>query len=295
MGAVGIAGGAMERRTDARAAREAGKDGRDAAAPPLPREHGAWVMLSLPLVLGIAAGEHRPVVPLVLLAVTALAVFLAQDLARRLVRGRAPEGTTRWLLRFGFVASLAGAGLVATVPGAARLGLFVLGGIAGALLAVLLWALARPGGKRFDRSVLGELAAVPALTLAGPAAAVITTGHLGVEAWAVMGLSVAWFGGGMLFVKMLLDGWKRSRRGLPVRTAPLALLTLGWHVVALAALVALGGPRWTWLAAAFAPGLARAVWGYTRLGRPLPRLMVLGIVEAVLAAVYVGVSAAAIA
>ena len=45
--------------------------------PALPREHGAWVMLTLPLVLGAALAGPRPN-PAWLLPVAVVAVFLAQ-------------------------------------------------------------------------------------------------------------------------------------------------------------------------------------------------------------------------
>lgn len=265
---------------------------------PVPREHGAWVMLSLPLVLGAATGPRGVSGAIGLLVVTTLAVFLAQDLIRRRVRGRLPAGAMRWLAGYAAAAVAAGFGLLALLPPAGRVGLVVLGGVGGAIFAVLLWALARPGGKRFDRSVVGELLAVPALTLTGPAAAVVATGELGAGAWTVWALSVAYFGSGMLFVKMLLDGWKRGRRGLGVRTAPLAVGTVAWHSLVLAGLVAVSliglDGAWPWLPLAYLPCVARAAWGFARLGRPLPRLVAVGVSEAVLAVVFVSVAAAVI-
>lgn len=247
-----------------------------------PREHGAWVMLALPLMLGAAvgglSGRHA------LLTVAALAVFLGQDLIRRRVRGRLAPSSVSWLAACGAVAVVSGAALLLLVPPAVRLGLLALGAVGGAIFLALLWALARPGGKRFDRSVVGELLAVPALTLTGPAA-VMVGGGTATQAATVWALSVAWFGGGMLFVKMLLDGWKRGRRGLAVHRSPLAVGTLGLHAATLAALAVspMGTP---WLALAYLPAVARALWGFSRLGRPLPRLMTLGIAEAALAVVF---------
>src|SRR3989304_1684454 len=48
---------------------------RSLAAPPLPREHGVWAWLLLPLVAGGAAAGNADA-PLLLLAVTALAGFV---------------------------------------------------------------------------------------------------------------------------------------------------------------------------------------------------------------------------
>src|SRR5690349_19282818 len=65
--------------------------------PPLPQEHGAWVMLYVPLLIGFAvAGEWTPLRWLLLtLAVTG--AFLARDAAGLLLRRRGKPGTRFWL------------------------------------------------------------------------------------------------------------------------------------------------------------------------------------------------------
>ena len=70
---------------------------RPLGAPPLPREHGAWVMLLAPLGAGlVAAGPVSPL-PAVALVVAAIAAFLTQNAAALLLRPRAPRTLIPWL------------------------------------------------------------------------------------------------------------------------------------------------------------------------------------------------------
>src|SRR5690242_7076943 len=68
--------------------------------PPIPHEHGAWVILYAPLVLGFCAAHTvNPVLWLVLtLAVTGL--FLAREAAGLLLRRRGKVGSSIWLCAY---------------------------------------------------------------------------------------------------------------------------------------------------------------------------------------------------
>ena len=72
------------------------RDGAAMGPPPLPREHGAWAMLAIPLVLGFA-DAGRPSVATVLLIPSMALLYLARQAvvpaATRVVEGRAsPPG-----------------------------------------------------------------------------------------------------------------------------------------------------------------------------------------------------------
>lgn len=258
-----------------------------AASAPVPREHGAWVMLGMPYLIGVLLGGRAGAVPLLLLGVAGTAAFLAQDIARRFVRGRRPEGISRWLRIYAAVTAVSGGALLLVVDDGARIGLLEVGAIAVVLGGALLWGLAQPTRKRFDRSVFGELLAVPALTLAGPAAVVLGRGGLTAEAWALWGLCIAYFGSGVLFVKMLLDFAKRSRRGGRVADSVVARVSIAYHAL-LTALLAVGavwlGAPGLWVMVGFAPVITRTGWGLTRLHKPLPKMVTVGVIETVYSA-----------
>jgi hypothetical protein len=254
-------------------------------------------MLAAPFLLGLLAGPRETALSASLLAGAGLAGFLGQDVARRVLRRNRPPGLVPWLFGYGAATAVLGGLLLLVTSPAVRVGLLVVAGIAVALAAVIFWAVARPTGRRFDRSVLGELVAVPALTLTGPAAAVLARGGLDGGALLVWGLCIAYFGSGVLFVKMLLDAAKRTRKGRAVHTAPSTLATVGYHVLLVAALLAAlatGGAAGAWLAAAFAPVVVRTAWGLARLARPLPNMMRLGIIEATFSCWFVVAAAMAL-
>jgi hypothetical protein len=144
--------------------------------------------------------------------------------------------------------------------------------VQGALLLI-------PARKRLDRSLWGELAALPALTLPGPAACALAA-PLGAKALLVWGLSVAFFASGVFSVKLVLASAK-FRNGLTARER----WQLGWPHLTFHALLALAliGLRTPWLMAAFFPALLRAALTYAQLDGKLPPLKKVGMREAALA------------
>lgn len=76
----------------------------------LPAEHGSWFMLGFPLALGLLV---RPSLPGALLALSALAIFLARPPLRRVLSGQKDPLQRRALLLFGGLAALLGAGALA--------------------------------------------------------------------------------------------------------------------------------------------------------------------------------------
>ena len=63
---------------------------------PLPREHGAWVMLYAPLLTGLVVYNIHPLMCLLLIAM-ATAVFFAQNALGLLLRERGDAQTWWWL------------------------------------------------------------------------------------------------------------------------------------------------------------------------------------------------------
>lgn len=244
--------------------------------PPLPKEHGAWVMLSVPLLLG-AWGVHAALTPTFLLIVATLAAFCAQNLVRLWLRKRTSHRDLGWLALFAVIGLAAIAPLLLQVPRWQDFA--VLGGVAVLFLAVQGVLLLIPARKRLDRSLWGELAAIPALTLPGPAACALAM-PLGIKALVVWGLSIAFFASGVFAVKLVLAS-ARFRKGLTNKER----WGIGWphvlyHALLLVGLLLLRSP---WLALAFLPALIRAVLTYVQLDGKLPPLKKVGMREAALA------------
>jgi len=81
----------------------------------LPRQHGAWAMLAVPLLLGIAVTE--PKVWHAVLGAAAIAGYLASATAQTWVRARARQRYTASLIAYVVAATVLGMALVVTHPG----------------------------------------------------------------------------------------------------------------------------------------------------------------------------------
>jgi hypothetical protein len=139
------------------------------ALPPwrtlLPAEHGTWFMLAFPLLLGLLL---RPTLAGLLLALAALAVFLARPALRRVATGQRDPLQRRALLLFGLLALALGGGALALAGSR-----FLLPLVLASPLAVLAL---RADFSRAVRSLPVELTAqaafgalAPAILLAGGA------------------------------------------------------------------------------------------------------------------------------
>jgi hypothetical protein len=256
---------------------------RSSFMPPAPHEHGAWVMLYVPIAV-VAAASH-PCSPgrTFLLVIVATAAYLAQHAGGLALRHREPAGARAWLAVY--LAALTCAGLPLLLSGAG-LPLLGLAAAAGLLFGIRSSLAAR---RRMDRSQWGELLGVGALALTGPACAWIQPGHQTSVAWLAWAGCTLFFGSGVFYVKMLLAvarWWKA--RGIPgdsrrptgswacVRDSVL------YHGLVLACAAGLAYSRgWAGvaLAAGFAPVVVRAFVGAARLSPRLPSLKAVGILE----------------
>lgn len=248
-------------------------------APPLPHEHGAWVMLYVPMAVAFAVAHFIAPVPAFLLFLALTGAFLARHPADLLLRGRAQPGALLWTGVYLAVAALGGLPLLLVYQrGALLVVLCIAGALFGAHVALLTW----PSRKRLDRSVAGEVLAVAGLTLSAPAAYVVATGQLDGMAWCLWAACALFFGGGVFHVKMLLGAAKhRGAMDLGARLS-LGRFNLAYHAAMAGVAVALSGRAGAGAAMvclAYAPAVARAVWGTLRLSRRLPPLKRVGVLE----------------
>ena len=172
-------------------------------APPLPREHGAWAWLLLPLVAGGAAAGSTNA-PFLLLAAGALAAYLVRaPLEMALRRPVQRRGYLTWAALYAVAALLPLASLLFHYH---RWGLLPLGAMgAGIALPVLI-----SRSLRYRWRAQGELLVVAGLSLLAPAAYHAAGGDLGGRA-AALWLPPALYGAGSIFYVRMLFEHRRAR------------------------------------------------------------------------------------
>lgn len=219
----------------------------------LPKEHGAWAMLYVPLAIGTLAaeGERRPVLWLSL-AVTFL--FIARESVLAWWRARRRHQPARlartWMLIYFGLAAIFGAPLLLEYR---LLGLIPLAIGAMALLLVN----AEQAARLEDRTILGELLAIFGLTMTAPAAHYVIRRQWELMALGLWGVSTLYFASSVFYVKLRLQaahGRSSERREQARRQCAI------YHAFLIAALVslALTHRMGVFLALAFAPALGRA-------------------------------------
>ena len=241
--------------------------------PPLPHEHGAWAMLVLPLVLGLAAaggpaaaaGADAPVAGAAWLAAAlvppAMALlfmsrYAAVAAATRLVDGKkVPEGfiarRVLWAAIYIGVGAILFAAAWRLAPHGARRGVVAAGAVTlllGALHTALVFA-----GR--DRTVPGEIIGMAGL--ASAATLVMTVAGRPLDRWSVGAglLALLYFASSLAYVRAIRGLWKGDTRGR--RRSIAAHVLIGGAVAQIAA----GSFIPLLAAAAFLPVFARTAWG----------------------------------
>jgi len=195
-------------------------------APPLPREHGVWAWLLLPLVAGgAAAGSVNP--PLLLLTIGSLAAYVVRSPLEMALRQPAQRRAhLAWAGLYAIVALLALAPLLLYYN---RWGLMPLGAMGAAIaLPVLL-----SRRLRYRWRAQGELLVVAGLSLLAPIAYHAATGDFDARA-AALWLPPALYGAGSIFyVRMLFE---HRRSGAGTRGAIVPYLAVAWVAIGVGAL-----------------------------------------------------------
>jgi hypothetical protein len=259
------------------------------APPPLPREHGAWAMLVIPLLLGFAAAG-RPRAATLMLVPGMVLLFLARSLgipaAARTLQGRSsPLGylRQRWFWTAAYASGAAAAFGTAWAaadpparPAALAAGIFVF--VLGSAHAAL--ALARK-----DRTLVGETIGMAGLAGGAPLVTACAGRPLDGRAAGLALLALAYFVSAAAFVRAFGALGTNRRAAFLGCIAPHAVL-----VAFLGALWAVG-----WIPAlallAFVPVLGRVAWG---LARPPPNVRALGWREAKVATAFAAIASLAL-
>lgn len=246
---------------------------------PIPHQHGAWVMLTAPIVAGIGAAPPTNWAPVICLSVAVIALFLAQHAATLSLRRRSDVAARNWTMIYGLF-FLAGA--IPLVTRYQRILLLWLGVVVGLSFGIYVRLVRQ---QRQDRSVLGELFTTGILTLSGPATVLTVTGAfswlLSATVWVGCWL---FFSGGVIYVKTLLETQTRRKTFQASGRWGLVRYLVVAHSLVLLVLLAtaLWLPREISfpLAAAYLPVVIRAFYvGVTLVPRRL-RLKRLGLIEA---------------
>lgn len=251
--------------------------------PPLPREHGAWAMLVIALVVGsVAAGPPTmaslAIVPA--MALLFLSRYAALPAATRLAKGRnVPEGyLARRFQWSGFYLASSGtfllAAVAATVPSsrASTVATAMVTGVLGSTHAGLALV-----GR--DRTVWGEIIGLTGLACSAPLVMCAAGRPLDGRAWSAGALCLGYFVSSLAYVR----AYRRRSAGAGGRAA--VLECLGVHAVVLASVIGLEAEGWlpagaSWV---YAPVVFRTAWG---LARPAPSLRAVGSNEVVVASAF---------
>jgi hypothetical protein len=221
----------------------------------LPKEHGAWGMFFIPLVLGLAVGGHWSS-KVTLFIMAAAAAFLAREpfmTAWRSWRRKTDPGSARRAaLMYMLAAGSIGGTLLPFYPWLALLG--VLG------FAVYCWH-AEVAMRGEGRSTLAELLAIATSMLTAPAAYYVSSGRLDGTALLLWALCFGYFASAVYYVKMRLTFARPRKPTYPARTRRQCLI---YHVALTASLAALIPYVSTVVLAGFLPVLIRAFYYVAR-------------------------------
>jgi hypothetical protein len=228
----------------------------------LPQDHGSWVFLLSPLLIGLFAGKtfNTGALLLVLASMTAFLIRQPVTMTVKAWSGRRPlsdlPATQFWLGLYGILLLLAAAGLI--YLGYATI--FLLALPAGPVFAWHLWLVS----KRDERRQAGiEILATGVLALAAPAAFCIGQNAYHPLGWALWMLT--WFQSAASIVHAYLRLEQREWDILP----PLAdRLRAGWRALAytsfnllLSILLAAFNITAPWLVAPYLLQFGETVWG----------------------------------
>jgi hypothetical protein len=211
----------------------------------VPREHGAWGLLLVPMITGagIALRERHHFAPFLFLLIGGLALFWLRTPLESLLGTSAMRAQTREERRMVAVAiacigAVAGLALGALLWAGQNPLLWLIGGAAGT--AFVAQALLKKLGRR--ARMLSEIVGTIGLTAAAPAAYYVVTGKIGVAAWVVWAANLIFAGDQIHYVQLRIhtarvEGFRaRLKRGW-VFAAGQALMTAVLTVACLSRII----------------------------------------------------------
>lgn len=179
-------------------------------APLIPREHGAWVILYAPLLIGLAAAWPSPALSVVLLFIAVTGVYLARHAGSLLLRKSVHhvQANTRWLVIYLAIAAAGGLPLLIIYD---HFELLALAGLVTVIYLLHLVIEKLPMRSRLLRAQWSELVGMTALTLTAPAAYITAGGQLDGMALCLWSGCALFFGSGVFHVRMLIFAAKEKK------------------------------------------------------------------------------------
>jgi 4-hydroxybenzoate polyprenyltransferase len=237
----------------------------------VPREHGAWGLLMVPMVTGagVAFRHSTNVFPLVLLLTAALAVFwlrtpLESLLGISAIRAETNEERNSVIFVVGYLGAIAALACAMLLWAGRNPLLWFIGVAAG--LASVAQAFLRKMGRR--TRMLSEVVGTIGLTSAAPAAFYVITGRFGPTAWMLWLANLIFTGNQIHYVQIRIH----TARVIGVR----AKLQCAWafaagQVLMVALLASACWLKWMpWFTlVAFAPLLLRGMYYFVQKPAPL--------------------------
>jgi hypothetical protein len=222
----------------------------------LPKEHGAWAMLYVPFILGVAvAGSVNW--PVLLLLLSATAVFISRESLlvywRARARGRDAAEAGRTFLLYLALAAAFGAPLIF----ANKLFWLIPLGLIGAALLLIN---GKQATRMEERGTAGEIMAIGGLTMTAPAAYYAASGRWEMTAFWLWLLCALYMASSVFYIKLRvyrLNPRKQAEQRRALRSCACYHSIL---IVALPALIFAGGLG-LFALFAFAPVILRTFWG----------------------------------
>jgi len=246
----------------------------------LPKEHGAWVMLYVPFVLGVAvAGRVNWQVLLLLLSTTAIFISRESLLVWRRARSRGRDAAEagRTLSLYLVLTAAFGSPLILVFK---LFWLIPLGLIGAALLMIN----GRQAAQMEERAMTSEILAIGGLTMTAPAAYYAASGRWEMTAFWLWLLSMLYMASSVFYIKLRVYRLN-PRKHVEQRGAWRSCAVYhSFLLVALPALIFAGSLNLLALIA-FAPVIVRTFWG---MFKPTTKvnLMRAGILEIVYSMIF---------
>jgi len=222
----------------------------------LPKEHGAWAMLYVPFILGVAVAG-RVNWPVLLLLLSATAVFISREsllvYSRALARGRGAAEVGRTLLLYIALAAAFGSPLILAFELFWLIPLGVIG-------AALLFINGRQATRMEERSMMSEIMAVCGLTMTAPAAYYAASGRWGMTALWLWLLSALYMASSVFYIKLRVYRLNPRKQAEQRQAWRSCAAYHSFLIVALPALI-FAGSLGLFAFIAFTPVLVRTFWG----------------------------------
>lgn len=234
----------------------------------IPKEHGAWAVLLVPMFVGAAVAEGWTW-NFVLLVLAALFMVLGYVPAQGVLRHYFvnPQVKEKFRQNVFWAGAYLVAGMSFAIPLLVQGYLLLLvPGFAGMATFLAHFHLTR----RFPKTIPADLLAVCGLTLTGPAAYYIGTGLLDGTAALLWLFNVLFFGSSVFYVHMKIraSSSKDGAMGIPDKIS-IGRLNIIYHVVVIALVVAMSlyHPTLQFAVIAFLPMVLHALYGTYNLSR----------------------------